>query len=97
MKILWPDTHATLTKSMGIALDQLGYKLQVPSSEYQITHKPPPNVSQFVWNTSWTQEKVNSDFKTKNVTVVNKEQILDSPPDVIFVTSFENQFEMSSN
>ena len=94
MKILWPDTHATLTKSMGIALDQLGYKLQVPSSEYQITHKPPPNVSQFVWNTSWTQEKVNSDFKTKNVTVVNKEQILDSPPDVIFVTSFENQFEI---
>ena len=26
--------------------------------------------------------------------VVNKEQILDSPPDVIFVTSFENQFEI---
>ena len=96
MKILWPDTHATLTKSMGIALDQLGYELQVPSNEYKISHKPPPNVSQFVWNTSWTQEKVNSDFKSKNVTVVNKEQILDSPPDVIFVTSFENQFEILS-
>ena len=94
MKILWPDIHVTLTKSMGSALNSLNYELQIPSDEYEVKHFPKPPVSQFVWNTSWSQNKIDKEFPTKNVKAVNKEEILDCPPDVIFVTAFENQFEI---
>lgn len=94
MKILWPDIHMTLTKSMAMAFDSLGHEMLIPSSDYKITHWPSPPVNQFVWNTEWTDEMVKKEIKTNNVRVVSKEEILDIKPDVVFVTGYENQFEI---
>jgi hypothetical protein len=94
MNILWPDIHKNLTKGLSNAFNLLNHNLILPSSAYKISHRPPSQFSQFVWNEEWTQEKANEFFKHKNVKVLNKEEILDLKPEVIFISSFETQFEI---
>lgn len=94
MNIFWPDIHKNLTKGISEALNILGHTLILPSSEYKITHRPPNQFSQFVWNEEWSQEKANSFFNKKNIKVLNKEQILDLKPEIIFISNFESQFEI---
>lgn len=94
MNIFWPDIHKNLTKGIAKAVHLLGHTLILPSNEYKITHRPPNQFSQFVWNEEWTQEKASLFFEYKNVKVLNKQEILDLKPEVIFVTSFETQFEI---
>lgn len=91
MQILFPDIHLQLTKSMSMAFNELGHTLIIPSKEYipeiRSSH------TEFVWNREWTQEKADDVFGGM-VKVSSKEELLDVPPDVIFVSAFENQFEM---
>jgi glycosyltransferase involved in cell wall biosynthesis len=94
MNIFWPDIHKNLTKGMANAFHLLGYTLILPSKDYIIKHRPPKEFSQFVWNESWTQEKADDFFLHKNVKVLNKEQILDLKPEIIFISNFESQFEV---
>ena len=37
--------------------------------------------------------EANNEFKSKNIKVLNKQQILDLKPEIVFITSFESQFE----
>lgn len=86
--------HRSLTRSIAQAFDKLNYTLILPSCDYKITHHPPPQFSQFVWATDWTQQKADQFFQTKNVKVLSKNDILDLKPDVIFISNFESQFEI---
>jgi hypothetical protein len=94
MNILWPDIHKSLTKSIATSFERLGYNLILPSEEYSVSNYPPSNFSQFVWATNWNQEKADNFFNTKNIKVLNKQEILDLKPEVIFITNFESQFEI---
>jgi len=94
VNILWPDIHLNLTKNMAKAFNLLGHTIIIPSSDYKITHRPPQQFSQFVWNETWTQEKADKEFSTKNVKILNKQEILDLKPEVVFITNFESQFEI---
>ena len=94
MNILWPDIHKNLTKNIAKALYKLNHTLILPSNEYIPTNLPPKQFNQWAWNTTWTQEKADIEFEYKNVKVLNKQQILDLKPEIIFITSFESQFEI---
>lgn len=94
MNILWPDIHLNLTKNIAKALNKLGHTLILPSNEYIPTNFPPKEFNQWIWNTTWTQEKADIEFQHKNVRVLNKDQILDIKPEIVFITSFESQFEI---
>jgi len=94
LNILWPDIHLNLTKNIAKALYKLGHTLILPSNEYIPTSFPPKEFNQWVWNASWTQEKADVEFQHKNVKVLNKQEILDLKPEIIFITSFESQFEI---
>ena len=94
MNILWPDIHKNLTKNIAKALYKLNHTLILPSNEYVPTNLPPKQFNQWAWNTTWTQEKADIEFEYKNVKVLNKQQILDLKPEIIFITSFESQFEI---
>jgi len=94
VNILWPDIHLNLTKNIAKAFNKLGHTLILPSKDYILTNFPPKQFSQFVWNTSWTQEKADAEFEYKNVKVLNKNEILDLKPEIVFITCFENQFEI---
>jgi hypothetical protein len=94
LNILWPDIHKNLTKNIAKALYKLNHTLILPSNEYVPTNLPPKQFNQWAWNTTWTQEKADIEFEYKNVKVLNKQQILDLKPEIIFITSFESQFEI---
>jgi hypothetical protein len=94
LNILWPDIHLNLTKNIAKALNKLGHTLILPSNEYIPTNFPPKEFNQWIWNTTWTQEKADIEFQHKNVRVLNKDQILDIKPEIVFITSFESQFEI---
>lgn len=94
MNILWPDIHKNLTKNIAKAFSLLGHNLILPRYDYIPTNLPPKQFNQWVWNNTWTQEKADLEFTTKNVKVLNKQQILDLKPEIIFITSFETQFEI---
>jgi glycosyltransferase involved in cell wall biosynthesis len=96
LNILWPDIHLNLTKNIAKAFNLLGHTLILPSKDYTPTNFPPKGFSQWIWNNSWTQEKADIEFQHKNVKVLNKEEILDIKPEIIFITSFETQFEILS-
>lgn len=92
MRIFWPDIHKNLTKSMAVTFKELGHTLVTPSSSYAVKYYPPPPVKQFVWNETWTKE--NCIELGDNIEVVSKEELFDNPPDVLFITAYENQFEI---
>jgi len=94
MNIFWPDIHKNLTKNIAKAFSSLGHTLILPNDKYIISNFPPKQFNQWVWNSSWTQEKVNLEFTTNNVKALSKEEIIDLKPDIIFITSFETQFEI---
>jgi hypothetical protein len=94
LNILWPDIHLNLTKNIAKALNKLGHTLILPSNEYIPSNFPPKEFNQWIWNTTWTQEKADLEFQHKNVRVLNKDQILDLKPEIVFITSFESQFEI---
>jgi len=94
LNILWPDIHLNLTKNIAKALYKLGHTLILPSNEYTPTNFPPKQFNQWAWNSTWTQEKADLEFQHKNVKVLNRDQILDIKPEIIFITSFESQFEI---
>jgi len=94
LNILWPDIHLNLTKNIAKAFNKLGHTLILPSSDYIPTNLPPKQFNQWAWNTTWTQQKADLEFQHKNVKVLNKYQILDLKPEIVFITSFESQFEI---
>jgi hypothetical protein len=91
MKIFFPDIHITLTKNLSKSLQQLGHQIILPSKDYQITEMPPQN---WAWNTSHTKESIEKFDLASNSIFVDKEELFDIKPDVIFVSAFENQFEV---
>lgn len=94
MNILWPDIHKNLTKNIAKAFYKLNHTLILPSNEYISKNLPPQQFNQWAWNTTWTQEKADIEFEHKNVKVLNKQEILDLKPEIVFITSFESQFEI---
>ena len=94
MKILWPDIHVTLTRSIALATQKLGHELLIPSSEYVCTHYPNAPVQRFTWREDWTQEMADKEIGVSNVRVVSKEEILDIKPEIVFITAYENQYEI---
>lgn len=94
MNIFWPDIHKNLTRGIAEAFHLLNHTLILPSKQYKISHRAPNQFSQFVWNEEWTQEKANLFFKHQNVKVLNKEEILDLKPEILFISNFESQFEI---
>ena len=95
MKIFWPDHHFTVVDGLAKTLHSLGHEMIMPSKEYQISRRP--NHTDFVWNEGWDQEQVESRIGLDNVTVASKERVLDEKPDLLFVSCFENQFEVVEN
>jgi hypothetical protein len=94
MNIFWPDIHKNLTKGVANAFKLLGHNLILPSKEYKITHRAPSQFTQHVWDEEWTQKKADSFFTYDNVKVLNKTEILDLKPEIVFIPSFETQFEI---
>ena len=47
MKIFFPDTHITLARNFGKALEEIGHELVLPSKDYKVTQYPP---QKWVWN-----------------------------------------------
>ena len=91
MKIFFPDIHITLTKNLSKSLQNLSHEIVIPSSSYRITKLPPQN---WAWNTSHTKESITKYGLASNSIFVNNEELFDLKPDVIFVSAFENQFEV---
>lgn len=91
MKIFFPDIHITLTKNLSKSLEQLGHQLVLPSKEYTPTRMPPQN---WVWNQSHDKNSTDKYDFAKNTLYVSKEELFEIKPDVIFVSAFENQFEV---
>ena len=91
MKIFFPDIHITLTKNLSKSFEQLGHQIVIPSNDYEITELPPQN---WAWNTSHTKDSINKYDFASNSIFVNNEELLDLKPEVIFVSAFENQFEV---
>lgn len=91
MKIFFPDTHLTLTKNMTKAFSKLGHTTLIPSKDYEVTIWPP---QKWVWNNSHNESSIEKYDLPKDTLFVNKEQLFDLKPEVIFITAFENKFEI---
>lgn len=91
MKILFPDTHSTLMRNMSIAFSELGHTTIIPSKDYQVTIFPP---QKWVWNDTHDRSSIEKHNLAKNTLILNKEEIFDVKPEVIFITAFENKFEI---
>lgn len=92
MKIFFPDIHPSLTSSFAKAFSELGYTLVLPSEDYKITFRPPNDP--FVWDEKWNEERVKSELSFANVILVDNQSLYEVIPDVIFVSAYENQFEV---
>lgn len=90
--ILMPDIHVGLSKNLCEYFRRLGCQIIIPS-KYKITHYPPPPVQQWLFRNDWGQAEATSTFGA-NVTVMNKEEILDSKIDLVLLTNYECQFEL---
>jgi len=94
MKIFFPDIHYALTNYFAKACEKLGHEILVPSKEWKVSFYPKPPINHFVWNES-LDEKVLSEKKyNSNVKAISKEQFFDIKPEIIFITAYENQFEI---
>ena len=91
VKIFFPDIHITLTRNFGKALEEIGYELVIPSKDYKVTQYPP---QKWVWNESHDEESLIKHDFGDNTILVNNDQLMEIKPDVIFVSAFENQFEV---
>jgi hypothetical protein len=91
MNIFFPDIHITLTRNTAVALSKLGHSMVLPSKDYEITRFPPQN---WIWNDSYSKDSIEKCGFPPETKVVNKEELFDLKPEVIFVTAFENQFEV---
>ena len=93
MNIFWGDPHLNLTKRVSQAFNALGHTIVLPSPDYKITHygftRP-----DWIWSTSWSKDFCKKHIKYGNYLSLNKEEILDLKPDVIFIVNFEAQFEV---
>ena len=91
MNIFFPDTHITLAKNMARAFKELGHSIVIPSKDYRITKRPPQN---WIWNDSHSTESIKAHGFPDSTKLVDNEELYDLKPEVIFVTAFENQFEV---
>lgn len=91
MKIFFPDIHITLTRNFGKALEELGHDLVIPSKDYKVSQYPP---QKWIWNESHDEESIREHRFGRNTILVNNEQLREEKPDVIFVSAYENQFEV---
>ena len=91
MKIFFPDIHITLTKNLSLSLQELGHQIVIPSKEYEVKYFPPQN---WVWNNSHDKKSIQKYGFATNSLFVSNEDLLELKPEVIFVSAFENQFEV---
>ena len=91
MKIFFPDIHITLTKNLSLSLQELGHQIVIPSKNYQVKYFPPQN---WVWNNSHDTKSIQKYGLASNTLFVSKQELLELKPEVIFVSAFENQFEV---
>jgi hypothetical protein len=94
MKIFFPDIHYSLTNYFAKACENLGHEILIPSKEWKPKFYPKPPVNHFVWNESWDKDTLINKNCNKNIQAVSKEKLFDLKPEIIFVTAFENQFEV---
>lgn len=95
MRIFFPDIHFGLTKNVAKIFMRLGHILVLPDESYKPSMRPQPPIKDFVWN---EKIKKNDIFRYESkVEVVTKQELLDNPPDIIFVTNYESRAEIIHN
>lgn len=110
MKIFFPDVHIFFSQSMARSFDKMGAQMIVPSSDYRPKYRPKPPFGDFVWHEYWTNDLGNDIDKAfpchgnkelqnvkkigDNVVAMSLEEIIDCPPDIIFISSFDNHEEV---
>ena len=94
MRIFFPDIHYALTNYFAKACEKLGHEILVPSKDWKVSFYPKPPVNHFVWN-ELLDEKILLEKKyNKNIRAISKEEFFDIKPEIVFVTAYENQFEV---
>lgn len=92
MKILFPTIHDYLSRSFSRSFKELGHDIIIPTYRASAI---PPHGSDFIWNSSMTDTEIKHFYH--NAVPANLEQIIDLKPDVLFINTFENQFEILQN
>jgi len=94
MKIFFPDIHYSLTNSFAKACEILGHEILTPSKEWKVSYYPKPPIGHFVWNETLDEKVLIEKKYNKNIKVISKKDFFDIKPDIIFITAYENQFEI---
>ena len=77
---------------MANCFKNLGYNTLIPSKNWKPLHYPNPPIKSFVWNESWDEKSCEE--KKMNAKPISKEDFFDIKPEIIFITAYENQFEI---
>lgn len=94
MQIFFPDIHYALTNYFAKACEKLGHIILVPSKEWKVSYYPKPPVNHFVWNESLDEKVLIEKNYNTNIKTISKQEFFDLKPEIIFVTAYENQFEI---
>ena len=90
MKIFFPTIHDYLSRSFSRAFKELGHEIIIPN--YKATTLPPMG-SHWIWNSEHTPDEVRSKYHN-STPALSVDHVIDLKPDVIFINTFENQFEI---
>ncbi len=94
MQIFFPDIHYALTNYFAKACEKLGHTILVPSKEWKVSYYPKPPVNHFVWNETLDEKVLIEKKYNTNIKTISKQEFFDFKPEIIFVTAYENQFEV---
>ncbi|MDC3298525.1 hypothetical protein OAU81_00475 [bacterium] len=86
MRIFFPEMHNTVTRCLGLALNTLGHDLLVGDHSF--------NSSQgkcIKYGNKYTQQEADKHFNLPNVKTISVDQLLQEPPDVMFISCYEVQ------
>lgn len=92
MKIIFPDIHGSLTRTMAMVCGELGYTLLLPDHSFKEAIR---------YGKKWTMPELEQGIefpgKFDNVSTVSFQEMLDDPPDVFFVSAAENNNNIIQN
>lgn len=102
LRVFFPDIHFTLTKSLALALEYLGHTLVLPGESFQLlaANAGPKLTWYFPYNKKnpFSTPKVKEcphyyDF-LRNVEIIENDEILTNPPDILFVNCDMNELDI---
>ena len=94
MKILFPIIHNNLTRSFCQVFRELGYEIIIPC--YAATQKPPTG-EMWIWNGDNSQKDLDNLYGKNVIAATSEQHVVDLSPDILFITTYENQFEILNN